>query len=109
MSDLISRSKAIECVENIIEIADKEDKKTVTGRILTSLYFQPIALRWIPVKEKLPENTDYVLITTQYGVILMAFRGMSGKWCYLNGKRMDPQDIPMAWMPLPEPYEEAME
>lgn len=60
---------------------------------------------WIPCSERLPENTDNVIITTVYGVVLMAFIATNKKWCYLNGKRIiDSQDAPIAWQPLPEPY-----
>ena len=60
---------------------------------------------WIPCSERLPKNTDNVLITTRYGVVLMVFLGMSKNWCYLNGKRItDSQDMPIAWQPLPAPF-----
>lgn len=65
---------------------------------------QPKVGEWIPCSDRLPDNTDNVLITTQYGVVLIVFLGTSKKWCYLSGKRMDSQDEPIAWMPLPEPY-----
>ena len=61
---------------------------------------------WIPCSERLPNNTDNVLITTRYGVVLIVFLGMSKNWCYLNGKRItDSQDMPIAWQPLPAPYQ----
>ena len=60
---------------------------------------------WIPCSERLPSNTENVLITTAYGVVLMAYLGTSNKWCYPNGKRIeDSQDMPIAWRELPQPY-----
>ena len=60
---------------------------------------------WIPCEERLPDNTENVLVTTVYGVVLVAYLGTSKKWCYLNGKRIDDsQDTPIAWQPLPQPY-----
>lgn len=60
---------------------------------------------WIPCSERLPDNTENVLVTTVYGVVLMAYLGTSKKWCYLNGKRIeDSQDTPVAWCELPQPY-----
>ena len=61
---------------------------------------------WISCSERLPNSTDNVLITTRYGVVLMVFLGISKNWCYLNGKRItDSQDMPIAWQPLPAPYQ----
>ena len=61
---------------------------------------------WIPCSERLPENTESVLITTAFEVVMMAFLGTSKKWCYPNGRRIgDSQDMPIAWQPLPAPYQ----
>ena len=84
-----SFSKPLIAVEDAIKIVQEESKNG----------------GWIPCSERLPNNTDNVLITTRYGVVLMVFLGMSKNWCYLNGKRItDSQDMPIAWQPLPDPY-----
>ena len=66
---------------------------------------QPKVGEWIPVSEELPTNTKNVLVTTIYGVVLMAFCGISKRWLRLNGKVLETQDYPIAWMPLPKAYE----
>lgn len=109
MSELISRLKEIIEKYNAgcyNETCNPFDSCTdcVLKQIREVIESQPSADQWIPCSERLPNNTDYVLITTQYGVILTVFRGMSGNWCYLDGRRLDSQDTPVAWMPLPEAY-----
>ena len=59
------------------------------------------AVRWIPCKERLPENRLYVLVTYkyEYGLIdhgITWYGQVEGKW---NTSR----EV-IAWMPLPEPY-----
>ena len=66
--------------------------------------------KWIPVSEALPEVRNVVLITAYwhetYQVMQASYFG-SDWWCvpFNNcGKHMQ-KLIPIAWMPLPEPYE----
>ena len=51
---------------------------------------------WIPVSERLPEDTGYYLTTTKYGEV----------YCdYWTGISFDRSETVIAWMPLPAPYE----
>lgn len=98
MSDLISRSKAIECIKNIVEDKDQEN---ITGRILTALYWQPAECAWIPVEERLPDTEERVMCCTETKKgnknITIGYY-MDGAWrCGMNSNVT-------AWMPLPEPY-----
>lgn len=53
---------------------------------------------WIPVEERLPDNNEDVLVTTDVGLITFGYVS-HGKWI----TDQEP-DYPIAWRPLPEPY-----
>ena len=56
-------------------------------------------MKWIPVKDKLPEPQHNYLVTAQDGVVTTAF--YCGSW---QGRY---ESAPVAaWMPIPEPYKE---
>ena len=81
MSELISRLKEIIEKYNAgcyNETCNPFDSCTdcVLKQIREVIESQPSADQWIPCSERLPNNTDYVLITTQYGVILTVFRAV---------------------------------
>lgn len=63
---------------------------------------------WIPCKERLPENNEWVLCTIDYGDIQVATvlrREGNSRWLDIDDWSYD-FDIVTAWIPLPEPYEE---
>ena len=53
--------------------------------------------RWIPVSERLPEERGLYLTTTKNKEV----------YCdYWNEDNFDRTEMVIAWMPLPEPYQE---
>jgi hypothetical protein len=71
---------------------------------------------WIPVKERLPKNCEYVLLTIRRmnkafnhePFVSVGYIGWSQTvwWCAHDGDcRLNQIDV-LAWMPLPEPYRE---
>lgn len=61
---------------------------------------------WIPVTERLPENSDSVLATTRWGELTIAEKLDIGPDCwfiYEGNANAHTEDI-VAWQPLPEPY-----
>ena len=58
--------------------------------------------RWIPVTERLPEKEDAYLVTVEsmFGNYVTRERFFRNRWSY---------SCVVAWMPLPEPYEEGAE
>ena len=53
---------------------------------------------WIPAGERLPDNNESVLVTTDMGLIASGYIA-HGTWI----TDQEP-DYPIAWRPLPEPY-----
>lgn len=57
---------------------------------------------WIPVAERLPEDSNEVLVTDRYGERRIAYLSNEGWHLALTGCIY--ARAPIAWMPLPEPY-----
>ena len=56
---------------------------------------------WIPCSERLPEKNCRCLTTnTAWGAFEVDFN------VWINGEWLYPNEKPIAWMPLPEPYKE---
>lgn len=114
MNDLISRQEAIDAVHAEFDeclVWDESGQHTAdeVERILVEV---PSAeQRWIPCSERMPERSDYYLVTE-----VLAFDegeypdvvSVKLEWYSTINKAW--HDIPpVAWMPLPEPYKERSE
>lgn len=116
MSDLISRTGAIAHFDKVAEELDEQrgDDSWVGNAfkicllgVVNDLAVLPSAEpQWIPVSERLPENSGCVLISIAGDIEFGAYDKQNSDWAiwrdgyWDEGKRAD------AWMPLPEPYRE---
>ena len=74
----------------------------------------PTVHEWIPVSKRLPKEGERVLVTAALERVMVAHYGKMffekerGNVFYLAGEDGDADitDVVVAWMPLPEPYEE---
>lgn len=86
----------------------REAVNTLIDELATSTIMQDILdlpsvtpkAKWIPVSERLPEETGYYLVTLDHGTWGLAtvqgeFDAINNRWNY---------DRVIAWMPFPEPY-----
>ena len=96
------------------ELVNEEYWKELMEMAITALQNQPV---WIPVNERLPEESYGCLVTvmdcepstqTDFENILPYFVGYDGHgWNNADGEKI-PFEV-IAWMPLPEPYQESEE
>lgn len=92
--DLISRQAAIEA------IYDNKDRLNIAQAIRELPSVNPQEPKWIPVSERLPEESGEYLITIKD----RTYRGIS--WFYSSDKKWSYRNAEIiAWMPLPKPYE----
>ena len=83
---------------------------------LPSADVQPVQ-RWIPCSERLPEKDGEYICTMQdgqvqeCGFVPTAQKGLIPGWstCEADGYKFLRYEDVIAWMPLPEPYEEESE
>jgi hypothetical protein len=109
MGDLIDRQAAIDAINQICPI-DTEYDCTLLDRVdvrcvLTDLPSAQPEQRWIPVTERLPEESGYYIVTAHDGAghrtTFVKYQKKAKSW-ELTGARSYWRVI--AWMPLPEPY-----
>lgn len=111
---MISREAAILEIERFNGYIDDD----MVGRIQTALRRLPAAepktRKWIPMSERNPMVGQDVLVTTRNGriyVVTYAIKEWIPEHCFLwkpnfmGTEYLDANDV-IAWMPLPEPYQE---
>lgn len=108
MYDLISRQAALDVINSELRCGAMTDQcglETAYDLINDLPSTQPEP-QWIPVSERLPEEYGVYLVTEkyfsrydecEYNAITTAYYGEDG---FENNYKI------LAWMPLPEPYEE---
>lgn len=105
MNDLISRGAALDALNGEITVTGRANAEAVLGytkliadRIKRLPSAQPE--RWIPVTESLPEDNEYVLVTTAEGGVTDAK--------YWHRERIWVKGLAIvnvtAWMSLPNPW-----
>lgn len=120
MKDLIDREMAIKEIENeFAEVLtshgyDSYEKADIffqwycdglmkaIGILLDMEAEQP---HWIPCSERLPEDGKWCLFTDGENMSVERYKLDASDHFFPNGRWFDFDDA-VAWMPLPEPYEE---
>lgn len=88
--DLISRQAAVEAIQIGWDYTNDQ---------IRALQKLPPAQQWIPCSERLPEENGRYLVTNS------AWGAMEVDWnAWVDGAWLYPNTMPIAWMPLPEPY-----
>lgn len=111
MDDAISREQAIKATWQDTGYTDPFNVMTaIRDRIkqLPPIHTEP---HWIPVTERLPEKDGEYLTTwidAQKKLCVNVFLVENGVW-YWNQKYLFPNWRIIAWMPLPEPFNEVTE
>jgi len=116
--DAVSRKEVLEQTYNWIkdEFLRTTDPFDYLQKRVNGLPSVTPKAKWIPVSEKMPKKPFGCLVTVEeddihgepFGVIYPDFVGYDGEtWNDADGKVI-PFDV-IAWMPLPEPYNEEME
>lgn len=96
------------------EVEDVNDfNKSQVKHLLKKLSEEQRKHRWIPVSERLPEEDDFVLVTVNgiYNHITFSDAIELGELCsdgtwFIDGYPDWNNPNVVAWMPLPEPYQE---
>lgn len=107
MKDLIERQEAIDALNKMKIYRPLDSDRYVISDCLNKIVDLPSAQpepHWISCSERLPEKNCRCLTTnTAWGAFEVDFN------VWINGEWLYPNEKPIAWMPLPEPYKEASE
>lgn len=98
--DLISRADAITAMGDYLE------QLNVSRRYAKSIINRcPSAQQWIPMTERLPNMDDICLVCGKNGGMYVARFWTNGNLILWTKTGTGKFVNPVAWMPLPEPYE----
>lgn len=84
------------------KICDKLDTVAVGLSVIKEL---PFAQEWIPVSERLPED-DVEVFVYLFDQLSPYIAWISNCHWYTEDFEVEKENEPMAWMPLPKPYQE---
>ena len=105
MQDTISRQAAIDalrkCQTYLFDERDPDKKIELRSaeRAIEDLPSAQPEQRWIPCSERLPEKNCRCLTTNE------AWGSFEVDWnAWIDGQWLYPNEKPIAWMPMPEPY-----
>ena len=110
MDDLISRQAAIDFID-AGHLVNPNEPRWSDNEVVNFLRKRPSAdvPHWIPCSEQMPPMDKYVLVCTVDGDITDGQRwdeDDDGTWFIFGDSHSASDDDIVAWMPLPEPYEE---
>ena len=111
MSDLISRQAAIEVADAVWAVTGDKNVAKVWKQI-NDLPSEHLEQRWIPRSERLPDKKGYYLVTRKNPkghVTRVRFNPEQVERGTYNSPWGNGDADILAWMPLPEPYEEELE
>lgn len=100
-TQVATEEEKMESIKMVLSMAThngitKQDFKNVLRYLMGRMEKQEN--KWIPVEERLPNNNENVLVTTDMGLIASGYVA-HGEWI----TDQEP-DYPIAWRPLPDPY-----
>lgn len=81
----------------------------------TRAFEEPKTGRWIPVSERMPEETGWYFVTFKihgggYATCELSYRKPENYWTSTDiSRKVFSNDEVIAWMPLPKPYEDGKE
>ena len=116
MSDLISRQDAIRWVKTECNPYGKPTLDFESGtKVIEHLKQMPSASQWIPCSERLPAEKQDVLMMFKGNMAVGFWEDIlgdgnpvwyaySGDGWFTDTEDVDSDGVPLAWMPLPEPY-----
>ena len=95
------------------EARNLDNARNLRDDVIEAIKETPTACQWISVKDRLPDNTDKVLIYATWNDYSISeicsawYGGINGKWYAIAPVPDEFDDAVIThWMPLPEPPEE---
>ena len=94
----MTREEAIEQLNNVRDLISEEAIDMAIEALEQT--------RWIPCSERLPDDSDYYLVTTSWGDVEQIWFAHKKDYDIAESEWRETDDNPVAWMPLPKPYRE---